>query len=310
MAPNGIVIFPPNCFSGCSSRSYQYYIVIGSGGGGGSGATPTPTPIKLTITSNSLANNSIGFQLSGGGTGDVTLEETVNGRPTSRDVGNHSAGSYSVHYFNNQDGSDLAIGEHTQLKLTWTNTYGTVDDSKIESFDVFGNWGQTQYNIPLQSMCSGSAEGVLLFTGGGGWNGGSCKSSSSTFVSGFVSQTHINGTGNVNGSQYCSVEFQCGHSTVRTDFDFPVTPKTACGTAPGATTVAVLNISQSGSPWVCGDTALEIRGTQPSQIATKNVEDNCPACSNAQSGHMDNFTTSGACSGVPSLASAVTVRMR
>jgi len=308
MAPK-LKIIPPNCFSGCSSRSYYYYIVIGyiGIGSGGSGATPTPTPIELKITSNSLPSNSIGFQLTGPGTGTVTVEEIVNSRPTNRQIGPYSAGSYVIHYFNNQDGSDLALGEHTQLKLTWNNTYGAVYDSKVETFDVLGNWVQTQYNIPLQSTCTGSQESVLLFNPNG------CNSSASTFVSQFVTQANRNGTGEVASNKYCSVEWACGHSTVETDFDFPVTPKTTCQTVPDATTVATYDINNAkgtGSPWRCGDNALQIRGTNPSEITTKKVEDNCPGCSNAQFGKMDNFTTSGACSGVPSLPNAVTVRMR
>jgi hypothetical protein len=69
----------------------------------------------------------------------------------------------------------------------------------------------------------------------------------------------------------------------------------------------VLNV-RSNAPWKCGNSALEIRGTSAASITTVDVEDNCPACSNAVSGHMDNFTTSGSCSGIPSLPNAVTVR--
>jgi hypothetical protein len=88
----------------------------------------------------------------------------------------------------------LSNGEYTQVKATWVVNsipqYGTYP----YHIKVLGNYNHTQYNVPDESLCSGTAQ-AIKYTGPGTCSYlANCDSSDSTAKSGWISEVAENGS--------------------------------------------------------------------------------------------------------------------
>ena len=70
-----------------------------------------------------------------------------------------------------RDGGDQTIpfdipalmdGEYTKVKATWEVDSRPVDDELAYHIIVLGQWRQSQYNVPTESGCTGSATDVFM----------------------------------------------------------------------------------------------------------------------------------------------------
>jgi len=193
---------------------------------------------------------------------------------------------------------NLAVGEYTQVRATWTVETASASGELDYHIEVLGQYHHTQYNSPLESECTGSDRSVYILA-----NPGMCFDdfSPGTLKSGFVSQVNLNGSGH--SLNYGDVKALAA-TRCRTETDnrppdatgnsfvqIPVIDG-ACGVPPDGTTVAgCLASVDSRGMFACGDQVYIHR------FGVKTVVDHCPACCGAD-GQLDNYTSmNGGCSG-------------
>ena len=218
-----------------------------------------------------------------------------------------------------RDGGDQTIpfdipalmdGEYTKVKATWEVDSRPVDDELAYHIIVLGQWRQSQYNVPTESGCTGSATDVFMlpnigrcFTGITGTN--------ATLRSDFAGQTALNGTGT--SDAYGTIKALAASSC------FKVPPSTWPPGADtdntfvevGSVTGKCLSVLDSSSLAACaGDSRLPC-GARIfiHTVGIKTVQDACPACCGG--GQLDNFTTVAYCRTgiIPDLGTFMTIRI-
>jgi hypothetical protein len=208
----------------------------------------------------------------------------------------------------------LPIGQYTYVQANWNIAgSGTATSTANDSFDVLGVYRHSQYNTPYESACTGSATTAWIITSG-------CTFTQTTLKSDFASQLFINGSGVsvANGTlhYYTSCSNYPTGANSQNSFLQVSTITGSCNTAPrGGIDVAVYPNPPVSSPtWQCGD-LLEYVTSSDANQAQKSVQDYCPACNtgfNGTSGHIDDYSSSTACSGhsVGDYGNFLTIRLR
>lgn len=279
-------------------------------------------PGSVTIKSADISHDNIQVVLEPSGTnGPLTI--TAHGKDPNNVTINQVIYSGSVNsnrvFHTSFHPTTLPIGVYSSLTATWKFQGGAKYQATASlSFDVLGLYHDTQYNVPAQSTCTGSPVAVTLWT----TPGGTCTSTGGSYKSEFATQVYNNGTGIVSPGLYCNLEFECmlPGTPNPTNFRQPGSARSAsCGTGLTNSTVAVAgNPSHSDNVLKCGDGIMEFTQNAPPGTPgiEKTVTDTCPSCSDPNTwsppevGHMDNFTTSNACSGIGDIGPYVTIRLR
>ena len=187
----------------------------------------------------------------------------------------------------------LPVGEYTGVRATWTVGTNTPTDTKAYSFQVLGDYRQSQYNTPTESSCTGPpAPAYVTDT--------HCTYTPTTFKSDFITQADLNGSsislyhGTLSTELWCHLNerphpddsddrsFRMGHTIVG-----------SCGSAVTDSTVAV----NSGHPHLrCGDSVYIVG------VGVKTVTDSCPICTETQ---LDNYTTSPNCNRITDIGTSI-----
>jgi hypothetical protein len=188
----------------------------------------------------------------------------------------------------------IPIGEYTTISATWTLGGVSARSTFSYHFKVLGTFTQTQYNTPAESQCTGSPLPITV------WNS-QCQGTNTTVISGFDFRVTNpqGGTGSGHSTNWGDVyeEFTC--STGSGDLRGFVT---ITGTLGGLSNSTVAACPSNPDLYVAG-AQVYIQGE-----GIKTVTDRCPACC-LDGTHLDNYTTDTRCTGVPSLPSALTIRL-
>lgn len=264
--------------------------------GGGEPFAEAPVSVAVQITSADITIDTISLTLSAptGSSGPLTLQVTGPGGLPPIDpiatASSYGPGSYTFSF----QPSLIPIGLYKTITATWTVGGNSATATYLYQFKVLGTWTQTQYNTPAESSCSGSPLAITV------WNS-ACQGTNTTVISGFDARVtnSLGGTGSghsinwgdVLQEQYCSVGSGDlrGHATISGTLG-PVNNSTVAACSTNA------DVYSSGAQ-------VYIQGE-----GVKTVTDSCPACCKDGT-HLDNYTTNTACSGIPSLPSALTVRL-
>jgi hypothetical protein len=274
---------------------------------GGCCAPPTPPGgsgpggvVKVQITSADLESNQVHVTLSGPSDTSGTLEVIaigVNNQPQITYQGGAAIGpgSYTVPL----NRPSMPADTYSSVKALW-NYYAIP---ATNTFNLSRNWlvlglvRHSQYNTPYETACTGSPQAAWTFNS-------SCTFTQTSLKSDFVSQTFINGTG---ASQSHGI---LKYSTSCTDYPSGANSQNsflavssvtgACNTTmSGGVSVATYPSPNVGNPFGCGDNILLVTSSNSNE-AVKDAADYCPACSsgfNGTNGHIDDYSSSQACSG-------------
>jgi hypothetical protein len=243
----------------------------------------------VTINSADITTDKISVALNSALSGQLTV--ALIGASASATVFQANASSGTANYSFNL--SSLPAQEFTSVKATWTLNGIAYSASFAYHIRVNGLTSLTQYNTPHENTCSGNLQADTVYNN-------SCVVTNTSLISGFIFRvTNLSGgTGSGVSNHYGSVyqESYCsGHSsTSLRSF------QTITGTLGplGSTTLATC---RTGPDAIAG-AQIYIQG-----VGVKTVTDYCKACCGAA--HYDNYSTSGQCSGLGSLPSAITVRI-
>jgi hypothetical protein len=240
-------------------------------------------------------------------------------------------GSFQLQVLNSADPSTLVvIFSATRTPGTYTDPFNTsgltagvaydtveavyvcggvnhVDDFSYK-FKILGVYRHSQYNTPHESdtTCqSGGTKSVCI-------TDTNCNYSSGSLYSKFESQTALNGSGYSNNYGLIKPEAYCpshGHPPPTFCLGLSVfrknqTLKPACsGLSLSNFTVA----RKASNPDLgCGDKVCLMGAGSGGANILKTVTDLCPGCSLTQ---LDNYTTNGACTGIPDLGNFNTVKV-
>ena len=266
---------------------------------GGDAPSPygdTGAPWGVVIVSADIAADSIVLRFGPvGKSGSLALELVRTGAPSHAILTGvtRSSGETTESFHIPQ----LAVGEFDQLRATWTMDGTNYSSTFPMPIRVLGMFRHSQYNIPNESSCGGTAVPAYI-------TNSACHFVPTTLSSGFVSQVNLNGSGvstahgNLVREAYCLR--QPGHPADAAERSFRTATAFhgACGGALDNTTVANC---RTRADLGCGDRVL----IQDHGIKT--VTDYCPACC----GHnqLDNFTTAAACTGINDLGNFMTVKL-
>ena len=270
---------------------------------------PVITPVNVTlvsVTGASLWGNTISVSLYGGSGTTGILTITLVGSATTYSFqygsGAIGPGSYSVPMIR----PSIPADKYTSITAVWTvSTDGGSQPTAHWpiNWDVLGIIRHSQYNTPYESTCAGPtapAWTIVL---------SNCKITPITppLNAQFANQVYINGTGvsrNYGVLKYTpGLRNSCVYPPGSDDSNtfLQVTSITGtCNTALNTSSVATYpNPYSDIITFGCQDTLALITSAN-SQQAQKYVEDYCPACNtgfNGTNGHIDNYSSSQACSG-------------
>ena len=254
------------------------------------------TVLNVTVQSADITQDNITVVLSGpaGTTGSLIVKATgSNGQTPVDPVGNgtYGPGTYTFSFNPNF----IPIGEYTTVTAIWTVSGTNVTGTLAYHFKVLGTYVQTQYNSPAESTCSGSATPVTV------WTAPSCASAPGSMLSGFTFRltNPKGGTGSGHSISYNDVHYEAYCTTPSTtDFRRNFTITGTLGPLNNSTVAA-----NDQSELYAAGTRVYIIGE-----GVKTVTDRCGnGCVDIT--HLDNYTTNTACSGVPSLPNALTIRL-
>jgi Domain of unknown function (DUF4157) len=265
------------------------------------GDAPSPygsaeAPWGVIIVSADITADSIGLRFGPvGKSGNLTLELVKTGAPSHTILSGvtRSAGE-TTESFNIPK---LAVGEFHQLRATWSMGGNNYTSTFPMAIRVLGVFRHSQYNIPSESSCGGTAVPAYI-------TDSACHFVPTTLMSGFVDQVNLNGSGVSTAHGNLVREAHCltrpGHPANAAERSFRTTAAFhgGCGGALNNTTVANCRTRPDLG---CNDQVL-IQGH-----GVKTVTDYCPACC----GHnqLDNFTTATACAGIIDLGSFMTIKL-
>jgi PKD repeat protein len=249
-------------------------------------------PLTVQVTAADVTMDTIAVTLSGapaGTSGNLTIQLTgaTNSQVYQGSVGNGSA-NYSFNL------STLPALEYTGITATWVVSGVTVTGTYNYHIRVLGQTRLTVYNTPAESQCSGAPQADTVFNN-------ACTVTNANLVSGFIFRVTnpAGGTGSGISNNFGSVyqeAFCPGHSSTSLRSFQTITGRL------GGLSDSTLAACPTGPDYVAG-AQIYINGS-----GVKTVTDRCPACCNDLP-HFDNYSTSRQCSGLPSLPSAITVRI-
>ena len=207
------------------------------------------------------------------------------------------AGSYTA----TMNRASIPADTYTSVKATWNlSSAGAFGNLGIK-WKVLGTIRHSQYNTPYETSCTGASANAWILNPSG------CVFTPISLRSDFSSQVYINGTGVSN--QYGVVKFtpgtknNCSYPSGSDDSNtfLQVGSITgSCNRVLDSSSVAtnpnpVTDITTFG----CGDN-LSLVTSSNAQQALKFPQDYCPGCNagfNGTNGHIDDYSTSTACSG-------------
>jgi hypothetical protein len=269
------------------------------------------TVFSVTVTSADIVADKIAVTMAPS-TLNGTLTLTVNGPGISFTLFQGLEQGNSINFSFNRP--QLPSGQYTYVQASWNIPgSGTATSTANDSFDVLGLYRHSQYNTPYESTCTGTAGTAWVITG-------SCNFTQTTLKSDFMSQLFINGSGVSlsNGSLHYYTQCSNYPAGANSQNSFlQVSQITgSCNTVPqGGITVAVFpNPPVSYPTWECGDLLQYVTSSDTNQVQ-KSVQDYCPGCNtgfNGTAGHIDDYSSSTACSGhnVGDYGNFLTIRLR
>ena len=198
------------------------------------------------------------------------------------------------------DRPKITPGLYNKLTLTWTvdgvKLVGTYDKA---TWNVLGIIRYSQYNVPLESSCTGTSDTVWIVD-----SVNTCNFSAGTLNASFIAQTQLNGTGTsqsygyVKGARatgvrrYCKGKFPQG-ATLDNTFVQVSSVTGSCN----RNLVAGTSAATAGGS--CSAVDLLVNRSDNKNFGSKNSDDTCPACSGdfrGTDGHIDSFSSNQSCS--------------
>jgi uncharacterized protein YjdB len=277
----------------------------------GGSANSSGTVFNVQITSSDIVQDQITVVMTPNSV-NGTLTLTANGAGFSTTLFQGLESGNTINFSFNRP--QLVSGQYTYVKATWyVAGYGTATATSTDLFEVLGIYRHSQYNVPYESACTGSAATAWVISG-------NCAFTQTTLRSDFMTQLYINGTGISLSHGILKYTTQCSNypSGANSQNSFvqvsQVTGSCNSILVGGSTVAAYPNPPISYPTWVCGD-LLEYVTSSDTNQAQKAVQDYCPACNsgfNGTSGHIDDFSSSTACSGhaVGDYGNYLTIRLR
>ena len=251
--------------------------------------------VTVTITTADIRSDDIEVVLTptnASGTLRLTVVSDTNGEIQLFN-GPETGGSHTFR-FNPQN---LPVGHYDAVRATWTVNGTASQASKDIAFFVLGRYRHSQYNTPLESTCVGDPAPAYI-------TDDNCNASSTTLISGFITQVNLNGSGrstlfgDVVREAFCHVRGG-NHRSFRQTIIRPT-----CEGLPLDDNTVARNPDHQYLD--CGDQIL-IVGLGNGTGTIKTVTDECPVCPESQ---LDNYTTDPACSKIRDLGRFVTIRLR
>lgn len=267
----------------------------------------------ITITSADISQDQVVLQLKGDlpttGVLDLRMTGASGAEPvyvlTTGDT--YGPGQETIPFDQGGLQSDSGnFGEYQQLVAKWTPGNGNATNTYTYHIKVLGVYKQTQYNTPNESTCSGSPTGVTMWSSSGsGFSG--------AVLSGFDSRVTNSkgGTGSGISIFFGGVQQEQTYSSGSGDLRRCASINGSIGSL-GDSTIAVCHGRVSGALVNDPDLYVSGRSVYIRGEGVKTVADACVACCSdpvvtGSHSHFDNYTTDGACSGIPSLPSALSV---
>ena len=242
-----------------------------------------------------------------------TLTLTVNGPNISYSLFQGLEQGNTVNFSFNRP--QLPLGAYTNTQASWNIAgSGTAVANSDVSFNVLGVYRHSQYNSPQESSCTGTPTPAWII------NLSNCSFTQTTLKSDFISQVALNGSGVSQTYGNVQVTTQCSNypsgANSGNSFAQVTTINGSClqPVVAGQTVAVYPNPKPVNATWNCSDT-VQLVTTSDANQAQKSVKDYCPACSsgfNGTSGHIDDYTSSPACSGhaVGDYGNFLTIRLR
>jgi hypothetical protein len=258
---------------------------------------------RLTLVAADVERDEISIRLVGDEQGPVEI--TLQGDSSTRtwSPGSKAAGPWTF----SSSPKELVEGQYTKLIVKWlvpSDAPSMLEQSVDVSFRVLGWVHHTQYNTPHESACH-DGFGIALFESvprACDFGAGTVKRPD------FIKQTYINGTGVSDvtaNSDLMAAETKC----VFQDNTFYRTrpPIVGAFNIPIDNTSVAIRLLDSEHPergfnhFLKKQDRILIVGYGSAAGTIKNVVDSCPACKDDPDYHIDNYTSSAACYGVPDL---------
>ena len=258
----------------------------------------------VTVSSIALDTGSAAFVIIGpaGATGTLTLEFSgANGAASQQTTSaTYPTGNAAV----TVQRPAIARGVYDTLKVKWNASTPpvSVTYNPPTAWNVLGTIRYSQYNAPNEASCTGGTAAVWVVD-----SLTACNFTAVNLVSSFVSQVNINGTGisTANGilkagaatslRRSCRGHFPPGATLANSLLQVNAVIG-SCNTA----LVAGSSVATHASLGLaCGD-GLELVQTNNANLAAKERDDTCPACSGGfqgADGHIDSYSANQACSG-------------
>lgn len=270
------------------------------------GGTAPGTIASVAITGADIEANDVDVTLSGPSGTSGTLTIIVNGSPNNKPqfMANGGAaigpGQYQIPL---NRPSLLSADTYASVTADWNVGGSTLPTTfnLSRKWIVRGTIRHSQYNVMNESACTVNTQTAYLYTS-------SCQWQTVTLRSQFVSQAEINGTGislNYGVLKYddgrCASSYPQGANSGNSFLKVSsVTGQ--CNTAlVGGDSVATNPGPFYSNPYGCGDN-LQLVNSSNQNSYLKHVADQCAnTTQGCADGHMDNFNSTPACSGVGDL---------
>jgi hypothetical protein len=138
--------------------------------------------------------------------GTLTLELTGDNTHTIRQNVTRTGNSEPI--IETFDIENLAVGEYTQVRATWTVNNTPIQADFAYRIKVLGDYNHTRYNTPTESYCSGS-QTTFNYTQGDCVNVQCSNWNTDNALSGWLSEVGENGSGYSSTLGYVSLEWEC-----------------------------------------------------------------------------------------------------
>lgn len=261
----------------------------------------TGNVVNVSVNSANLWSNNISVTLSGPSTVTGALQVTLVGSSSSYTFQYGSTAVGSGTYSVAMNRPSIPADVYTSVKASWMLSSGPISGSFAVKWKVLGLIRHSQYNTPNEGMCVGATSNAWIIVLNG------CLFTPIQLRSDFANQVYINGTGT--SAAHGILKYTPG---IKNNCTYPPGSNDSntflqvgsitgsCNTVLDTSSVAtnpnpVTDITTYG----CGDN-LELITSSNTQQALKFPQDYCPACNsgfNSTNGHIDNYSSSQACSG-------------
>ena len=245
------------------------------------------TVLKVQVTSADVTQDKIGLTLSPGNlSGNLRLELIGPGITHTIRYVTRPSGTYNETF----DIPNLPEKEFLTVRASWEISGAATLGTLNYHFRKLGTYRHSQYNVPRESACGGSASNVYIITLLSG-----CFNNyvSTTLRSDLVSQTNINGTGiSLNyGTLKALAATSCNSATQNRPPDAAGKTFVQVSSITGScnTTLTSLSLARCTNnpivPLACSD-RICIKGLE----GIKTIADSCPACCSwPEQKQLDNF---------------------